>query len=393
MFRTLLAALTIVSLQTRLAHAVEVQVCTDHGPFRIDLFETEAPLHTRNFLDYVEEGFYNGTAFHRVVEGAIVQGGGFDRLLRRRAPGKTVANESANGLSNERGTVAAARTDDPDSAASQFFINLVDNARLDATSRSPGYTVFGLVIDGMAVVDAIGRLPTDAAGPLTRDVPTPLPIIESMTVVDPTPAQADTGDTPSPSPAPTASPTPPAQLVDSLAAARESGDAAVVLEAIGQLRGACSTIGPDALVAEAEAAFELGQVARAGYVLDEYFARAEPSTVDLRAAQALYRKLPLRDRAIIEPLIAHCTFPTLPDIPDGSVSDLDAMIEAQTNVRVFMESSDAFLDCLSEVIDEEALTDQQEVAAVGRHNETVELMENLAEDFNHQVRAFKARQD
>jgi hypothetical protein len=137
----------------------------------------------------------------------------------------------------------------------------------------------------------------------------------------------------------------------------------------------------------------LGQVARAGYVLDEYFARAEPSTADLRAAQALYRKLPMRDRAVIEPLIAHCAFPTPPDIPDGSVSDLDAMIEAQTNVRVFMESSDAFLDCLSEVIDEEALTDQQEVAAVGRHNETVELMENLAEDFNHQVRAFKARQD
>ena len=120
------------------AGATNVVMCTDAGRVVMELFDDDAPAHVANFLDYTDRGFYAGTVFHRVIEGFVVQGGGFDDELRGKRPSGTVPNESRNARDNERGTVAAARTNEPDSASSQFFVNLTDNPALDATRREPG---------------------------------------------------------------------------------------------------------------------------------------------------------------------------------------------------------------------------------------------------------------
>ena len=151
---------------------------TSKGNVLIQLFEEQAPLTVANFLRYVDSGFYNGTLFHRVIKGFVVQGGGMDvAFMEKRSTFPPIHNESTNGLRNTRGTLSMARTGDPDSATSQFFINLVDNASLDAvpgaTPQQPrrwGYAVFGKVIRGMDAVDAMALTPTTSRGPY-RDVP------------------------------------------------------------------------------------------------------------------------------------------------------------------------------------------------------------------------------
>src|SRR5690606_33633193 len=159
-------------------------VCTDRGRFVIELAEAQSPAHVDNFLRYVDMAYYSGTVFHRVVRDYVVQGGGVDRELRTRPTLPPVQNESHNGLSNLRSTVAAARTGDPDSATSQFFVNLGDNTRLDASDGEPGYTIFGRIKDGMRLLDEIGSLPTGRADPFSRDVPKPPPVIFSMARLD-----------------------------------------------------------------------------------------------------------------------------------------------------------------------------------------------------------------
>ena len=160
---------------------------TDLGRIVIELDAERAPRTVANFLRYVREGFYDGTIFHRVVPGFVVQGGGFTADLVRKPTHPPIPNESDNGLSNRRGTVAMARTRDPDSATSQFYINLADNAFLDhrpPAARPSGYTVFGRVVEGMDVVEAIVRRPTGPAGPFPRDVPRPPVVIRSARVLE-----------------------------------------------------------------------------------------------------------------------------------------------------------------------------------------------------------------
>jgi peptidyl-prolyl cis-trans isomerase A (cyclophilin A) len=144
---------------------------TSMGPIKIELFPKEAPGTVKNFLTYVKEGFYQGTLFHRVIPGFMIQGGGFWADLKEKPTGPLIKNEAANGLKNDRGTVAMARTADPDSATAQFFINLNDNDRLNRPlPDGHGYAVFGRVIEGMAVVDRIAMVKTGAQG-IFRDVP------------------------------------------------------------------------------------------------------------------------------------------------------------------------------------------------------------------------------
>ena len=119
------------------ANAVDVAVCTDAGNFTIELLEQQAPLHSANFLEYVDRGFYTGTVFHRVIDGFVVQGGGYTREFRSKLTLDPVQNESRNGVGNSRGTVAAARTGDPHSATSQFYINLTNNVALNAEAQAP----------------------------------------------------------------------------------------------------------------------------------------------------------------------------------------------------------------------------------------------------------------
>ncbi len=147
-----------------------VRVATSLGEFLIELDDANAPNTVQNFLQYVDEGFYDGTIFHRVIPGFVVQGGGYLPGLEAKPTRAPIASEANNGLLNLWGSVAMARTDDPSSATSQFYVNVADNPTLDPTATSPGYTVFGRVIEGMAVVDQISAIPTETRGNFS-DVP------------------------------------------------------------------------------------------------------------------------------------------------------------------------------------------------------------------------------
>lgn len=152
----------------------QVTIETSKGVILVELDPAAAPKSVENFLRYARSGFYDGTVFHRVIAGFMIQGGGFTADLNKKPVGAPIENESKNGLSNTRGTLAMARTMAPHSATAQFYINVVDNANLDARGGQWGYTVFGRVIEGMNVVDAIAAVPTDfarAGGQTMRDVP------------------------------------------------------------------------------------------------------------------------------------------------------------------------------------------------------------------------------
>lgn len=154
---------------------------TSYGTIKIKLEADKAPLSTANFKQYVEDGFYDGTIFHRVIKNFMVQGGGFTVGMSEKATRNPIKNEANNGLSNLRGTLAMARTMEPHSATAQFFINIEDNTFLDHTSQSPegwGYAVFGQVVDGMNVVDKIKAVET-ASRMGHQDVPADDVIIES----------------------------------------------------------------------------------------------------------------------------------------------------------------------------------------------------------------------
>ena len=137
---------------------------------KIELFEDKAPLTCENFLNYVRDGFYDGTIFHRVIPNFVLQGGGMDENMREKQTGKPIKNEADNGLKNLRGSLSMARTQAVDSATSQFFINLRDNAFLDHGARDFGYAVFARVVEGLEVMDAIAAVPTGSFG-FHQDVP------------------------------------------------------------------------------------------------------------------------------------------------------------------------------------------------------------------------------
>lgn len=167
----LLAAwLGLATTASTAADTVSVRIETSEGNIEVALREDLAPKTVGNFLDHVDRDFYQGVIFHRVIPGFMIQAGGFDADMNRKEASDPVVNESRPTARNLRGTLAMARTSDPDSATSQFFINLVDNAYLDARSDRPGYTVFGRVTQGMGVVDAIATTPTGTRNRM-RDVP------------------------------------------------------------------------------------------------------------------------------------------------------------------------------------------------------------------------------
>ena len=172
-----------VAVDGALAADPQVDIKTNEGTIRLELFTAKAPKSVENFLQYVKEGHYNGTVFHRVIKDFMVQGGGFDKDMRQKPTRSPVKNESTNGLKNDIGTVAMARTSVRDSATSQFFINTKNNDFLNYSGESPqgyGYAVFGKVVSGMDVVMKIG---STATGP--GDVPKSQVVIESISLVDP----------------------------------------------------------------------------------------------------------------------------------------------------------------------------------------------------------------
>lgn len=185
-----------------LAADPQVDLKTSAGTIRVELYPAKAPKSVENFLQYVKDGHYNGTIFHRVIDNFMAQGGGFTADLQRKPTRAPIQNEANNGLSNLRGTIAMARTSDPNSAAAQFFINLVDNPRLDFVSDQNsftwGYAVFGKVVEGMETVDKIRALETGPQGPFAQDVPKVAVVIERAEVLA---APAAAAATPAPAPA------------------------------------------------------------------------------------------------------------------------------------------------------------------------------------------------
>ena len=194
----LLAAILSVSMSVAQAQSEDsaenprVLMKTTDGDITIELFADKSPITVENFLRYVDDGHYDGTVFHRVIPNFMIQGGGFDADLKEKETRDAIVNESKNKLHNTRGTLAMARTSDPDSATAQFFINQRSNLRLDWSGGKDGYTVFGEVIDGMQVVDIISLTDTGSAqaqttrGPtIFQDVPVKPIVVLSVTRLNP----------------------------------------------------------------------------------------------------------------------------------------------------------------------------------------------------------------
>jgi len=164
---------------------VQVKLATTMGDIVLELYPDKAPATVDNFVQYVKSGHYNGTIFHRVIDGFMIQGGGLDANLVEKSTRPPIKNEADNGLKNEPYTIAMARTSDPHSATSQFFINVANNQRLNHTAKTPsgwGYTVFGKVIEGQDVVDKIKALPTTTKG-MYQNVPqTPVTITKATVI-------------------------------------------------------------------------------------------------------------------------------------------------------------------------------------------------------------------
>ena len=168
-----------------LAAEPQVDLKTSAGTMRLELYPAKAPKTVANFLQYVKDGHYDGTIFHRVIPGFMIQGGGFDGSFKQKATRDPIQNEAKNGLQNDLGTIAMARTSAPHSASAQFFINVKDNDFLNAAAAQDGwgYAVFGKVVSGMDVVTKIAATPTGAGGPFRSDVPRAAVVIQSATVV------------------------------------------------------------------------------------------------------------------------------------------------------------------------------------------------------------------
>jgi len=385
---SLLTALLALALPPATG-ATDIAVCTDRGRLTVELFDEQAPMHVSNFLSYMDQGFYTGTVFHRVIENFVVQGGGHDRDLQRKPVGEPIVNESMNGLSNLRGTLAGARTDDPDSATSQFFINLADNTGLDGSERTPGYTVFGRVRNGMTVVDEIAALPTRAAGNFPGDVTDPLVAITAMARI---PAQR---------------PFPELGEARRLDAIREQITASIDAEDLPAASGwfnayhaECGEMTADLRITEATVAMVTQRKPVATAALDEYFRLASPRHGSYEVAQALYEMLVpegaeniiAAPSAALAQLAGECLIDKPPALPDGGTATLDEMLEGQTAIRTFLSQSEESIECLDSTAKSHGLMDEQRSLLIRAHNDTVDVMEEIAENFNAQIGIFRQRE-
>lgn len=192
-FKALLGSLILgMTMTAAAAEPVRVLMETSMGDITLELDADKAPKSTANFVQYVEDKHFDGLVFHRVIKGFMIQGGGYDASYAQRKTRAPIENEAKNGLKNARGTIAMARTSDPHSASSQFFINHSDNTFLDYPGQDGwGYAVFGKVVNGMDVVDKIAEVPTGAIRPFGRDVPVEQVVIEKVTVVAAEPAKGE----------------------------------------------------------------------------------------------------------------------------------------------------------------------------------------------------------
>ncbi len=184
--KLLTLAVCLLPFSSLWAESEMVKISTTQGDIVVELQASEAPASVANFKQYIDSGFYDGTIFHRVIDGFMVQGGGYTADYKKKETSKPIQNEANNGLLNNKYTLAMARTSAPHSATSQFFINTVDNDFLNHTSmdmRGWGYTVFARVVDGFEVVDKIGETRTGSGGPFPKDVPADTIMINNISYV------------------------------------------------------------------------------------------------------------------------------------------------------------------------------------------------------------------
>ena len=187
LFRTAIAAVCLIVSTAVMAAAPQVELKTSAGTVVIELYPDKAPKTVENFLQYAKDGFYDGTIFHRVIDGFMIQGGGFTGDFKQKQARAPIRNEAETGLKNTIGTIAMARTSDPHSATAQFFINVADNAMLDfkfPTEQGYGYCAFGKVVKGMDIVERIAKVATGPGPAPHRDVPVKPIVIESVRVLD-----------------------------------------------------------------------------------------------------------------------------------------------------------------------------------------------------------------
>ena len=182
MIKQIIFAVGLSSIGASVYANTHMQIQTNYGNIEIELYDDKAPVSVKNFKSYANSNFYNGTIFHRVIPGFMIQGGGFEKNMVEKGTQAPIVNESSNGLKNTRGTLAMARTNDPNSATSQFFINVADNDFLNRSAMNPGYAVFGKVSKGMDIVDKIVKVPTGAYG-MHQDVPKQSVIITGVKVI------------------------------------------------------------------------------------------------------------------------------------------------------------------------------------------------------------------
>jgi peptidyl-prolyl cis-trans isomerase A (cyclophilin A)/peptidyl-prolyl cis-trans isomerase B (cyclophilin B) len=337
----------------------------------------------------MDDGFYVGTVFHRVIENFMIQGGGHDRELVRRPTGDPIPNESANGISNARGTLAAARTDDPDSATSQFFINLVDNEGLDGSASNPGYTVFGRVTDGMEIIDEIGRLPTGANGPFPTDVPDPLIAITALAripVERPFPELSDSNRLDA--------------IRNEITATIDAEDLPAAAQWFNAYHAECGEMTADLRITEATVALVTERKPAVVTALDEYFRLASPRHGSWDVAQSLYEmvvpdgaeNIIAAPSAELAQLAADCLVDPAPTLPDGATATLEQMLAAQARVRGFLAQSEDSIDCLDERSKDRDIDEDQRSLLIRAHNDTVDVMEEVAGTFNDQIAIFRERQ-
>ena len=190
MFKRIMLVFAVLCLSAGIVSAAEVkknpvvEMDTSLGKIKIELFEKEAPISVKNFLDYAKSGFYTDTTFHRVIPGFMIQGGGYTADRKKKPANAAIKNEAANGLKNDRGTISMARTSAPDSATPEFFINVADNKSLNRPMPDgAGYAVFGKVIEGMDVVDKIVNVKKKKENVIFQDLPEVPVVIKSVTVM------------------------------------------------------------------------------------------------------------------------------------------------------------------------------------------------------------------
>ncbi len=356
-------------------HAQEYLICTDLGPVEILIDSANAPIHAENFKSYVEDEFYVGTVFHRVIANFVVQGGGYNRDLNTRLEGDGIQLESDNGLENNRSTIAAARTNDPNSASSQFFFNLIDNNRLNRRGRNLGYTVFGEVIRGMELIDTIATLPTGPHGPFDAEVTSPMIAIRGIySIQDNTATDLDS------------------EITDALA----SENFLLASDLIDQKLAECGDIDINLIYLKAEISDLIDEKEISMRYLDEYFWYADSSNENYEDALTLYERnffefgdlSSAKLQFLLDGIDSNCVIPYTPFLPKGTLSELLDMQFARSSVLSFAQNLTVFSDCIDDQARARGLSDEQRSQLEKTYYYALDLSEGMQRALNREIQIF-----